>query len=52
MKKKSTVSRKEIPKFKNEDLEREFSATADSTEYLDWPQRKRTKLVKPKPTLR
>ncbi len=27
---------KKIPKFKNEDEEREFWATADSTEYFDW----------------
>ncbi len=52
MKKKSIVSRKEIPRFKNEDQERDFWATADSTEYLDWPQGKRTKLVKLRPTLR
>lgn len=27
---------KEIPKFKTEDEEREFWATADSTDYFDW----------------
>lgn len=27
---------KPIPKFKNEDDEREFWATHDSTEYVDW----------------
>lgn len=27
---------KPIPKFKNEDQEREFWATHDSTEYVDW----------------
>lgn len=27
---------KPIPKFKNEDEEREFWATADSSEYFDW----------------
>lgn len=27
---------KKLPKFKNEDEEREFWATHDSTEYLDW----------------
>ena len=27
---------KEIPKFKNEDEEREFWATHDSTDYVDW----------------
>ena len=30
------VVMKEIPEFENEDAEREFWATADSTEYLDW----------------
>ena len=28
--------RKEIPQFNNEDEEREFWATHDSTEYVDW----------------
>jgi predicted DNA binding CopG/RHH family protein len=27
---------KKIPKFKNEDEERDFWATHDSTEYVDW----------------
>ncbi|MBW2079441.1 MAG: hypothetical protein JRI27_00560 [Deltaproteobacteria bacterium] len=27
---------KKIPKFKSEDKEREFWATADSTEYINW----------------
>ena len=27
---------KKIPKFKNEDEEREFWATADSTDYINW----------------
>lgn len=27
---------KKIPKFKNEDEERDFWATADTTEYFDW----------------
>lgn len=29
---------KKIPKFKNEDEEREFWAQADSTQYVDWPK--------------
>ena len=44
--------RKTLPKFKSEDEERKFWATADSTQYLDWPPGKRTKFVKLKPTLR
>jgi predicted DNA binding CopG/RHH family protein len=43
---------KEIPKFKNEDQERKFWATADSTKYIDWPRGKRKKLVDLKPSLR
>ncbi|MCP4426705.1 MAG: hypothetical protein GY803_19610 [Chloroflexi bacterium] len=41
---------KQIPKFKNEDEEREFWATHDSTEYLDWNQAKRTVFPKLKPS--
>jgi predicted DNA binding CopG/RHH family protein len=43
---------KEIPKFKNEDVERKFWTTADSTAYVDWSQGKRKKLVDLKPSLR
>ncbi len=43
---------KEIPKFKSEDDERRFWATADSTKYIDWSQAKRKKLVGLKPSLR
>lgn len=32
---------KAIPKFKSEDEEREFWATHDSTEYIDWSKAKR-----------
>ena len=32
---------KPIPKFKNEDEEREFWATHDSTEYIDWKNAKK-----------
>jgi len=31
---------KKIPKFKNEDEEREFWYTHDSTEYVDWSKAK------------
>ena len=43
---------KNIPEFKNEDEERNFWATADSTHYIDWPSGKRRKLVQLRPTLR
>ena len=44
--------KKRIPEFKNEDEEREFWATADTTEYVDWSTAKRTKFPRLKPTLR
>lgn len=44
--------KKKIPEFKDEDAERNFWATADSTAYLDWPAAKRKKLVRLKPSLR
>jgi predicted DNA binding CopG/RHH family protein len=46
------AKRKALPEFKSEDQEREFWATADSTEYLDWPSGKRTKLAHLKPSLK
>src|SRR4030042_1779191 len=33
--------KKRMPKFKNEDAEREFWAKHDSTEYMDWSRAKR-----------
>ena len=43
---------KKLPEFKNEDEERKFWATADSTEYVDWQAGKRKRLVQLKPALR
>jgi predicted DNA binding CopG/RHH family protein len=43
---------KKIPKFNSENEERKFWATADSTEYLNWPSGERKKLVHLKPTLK
>jgi predicted DNA binding CopG/RHH family protein len=43
---------KKIPKFKNEDEEREFWATHDSTAYLDWKKAKRVVLPNLKPSLK
>jgi predicted DNA binding CopG/RHH family protein len=43
---------KKIPEFKNEDDERKFWATADSTAYVDWPSGNRRKLVRLKPSLK
>jgi hypothetical protein len=45
-------TRKEIPKFNSEDEEREFWASADSAEYIDWSQAREHALPKLKPTLR
>jgi predicted DNA binding CopG/RHH family protein len=44
--------KKKIPKFKNEDEEREFCATHDSTEYVDWKKAKRIKFPSLKPSTR
>ena len=46
------MKKKPIPKFKDEDAERQFWATADSTEYADWRQAKRVKFVNLKPSLK
>jgi predicted DNA binding CopG/RHH family protein len=43
---------KNIPKFKSEDEEREFWATRDSTEYVDWKKAKRVVLPELKPSLK
>ena len=44
--------KKKIPKFKSEEKEREFWATADSTEYVDWNKGKRVVLQNLKPSLK
>ena len=44
--------KKKLPEFKNENDEREFWATTDSTKYLDWQSGKRKKLVHLKPSLK
>lgn len=41
-----------IPKFKNEDEERAFWATHDSTEFIDWKKAKRTLLPNLKPSVK
>ena len=41
---------KQIPKFKNEDEERAFWDTHDSTEYIDWAKGKRVTLSNLKPS--
>ena len=44
--------KKRIPKFKNEDEEREFWATHDSTDYIDWNKGKKVVLSKLKPSIK
>ena len=46
------MNKKQIPKFRNEDEEREFWATQDSTEYIDWSKAKRAVFPNLKPATR
>ena len=41
---------KKIPEFKNEDKEREFWATHDSTDYVDWSKAEEVVFPNLKPT--
>lgn len=41
-----------IPKFKTEAEERDFWASADSSDYIDWSKAKKTLLPNLKPSLR
>ena len=43
---------KKLPKFKNEDEEREFWASHDSTEYVDWKDASPVVMPKLKPSLK
>ena len=44
--------KKKVPISKSEDKEREFWATADSTEYVDWSRARRVILPNLKPSLK
>ena len=46
------VKKKRIPKFRNEDEERDFWSSHDSTEYIDWSEAKNVTMPKLKPTLK
>ncbi len=46
------VKKKRIPKFRNEDDEREFWASHDSTDYIDWSEAKEVIMPSLKPTLK
>ena len=43
---------KRIPKFKNEDEERDFWATHDSTDYINWSEAKEIIMPNLKPSLK
>ncbi len=43
---------RKIPKFESEDQEREFWASHDSADYVDWRRAKRVKLSNLRPTTR
>lgn len=45
-------ARKKIPKFKDEDAEREFWSKADSTDYIDWSKARRVTLPNLRPSVR
>jgi predicted DNA binding CopG/RHH family protein len=42
--------KKPLPKFKSEEAEREFWATHDSTDFVDWRKGKRVTLPKLRPS--
>lgn len=44
--------KKRIPHFKNDEQEREFWATHDSVDYIDWKKSKRITFSKLKPSLK
>ena len=44
--------KKKIPRFSSEDEEREFWATANSTDYIDWKKGRRMLFPKLRPSLK
>ncbi len=44
------MKKKQIPKFRTDDQEREFWSNADSTDYIDWDEAKRVVLPNLKPS--
>jgi predicted DNA binding CopG/RHH family protein len=44
------MKKKQVPKFKSEDAEREFWQKTDSTDYIDWAAAQRVVLPKLKPS--
>ena len=46
------MRQKKIPRFRTEDHEREFWASRDSTDYVDWSQARKVTLPNLRPTLK
>ena len=46
------MAQKKIPRFRTEDREREFWASRDSTDYVDWSQARKVTLPNVRPTLK
>ena len=46
------MTTKPLPEFRNEDEEREFWLTHDSTDYLDWHDAERVTFAKLKPSVK
>ncbi|NOY70256.1 MAG: hypothetical protein GXP53_12365 [Deltaproteobacteria bacterium] len=46
------MKKKKLPEFKNEDAEREFWASHDSAEYIDWNKAEKVMLPRLKPSLK
>ena len=46
------MKKKSVPKFMNEDEERAFWASHDSTDYIDWSEAKEVIMPNLKPTLK
>ena len=44
--------KKRLPEFKNEDQEREFWASHDSTEYINWKEAERVTFANLKPSVK
>ena len=44
--------KKQIPKYRSEDRERDFWASADSTKYVDWNEAQRVAFPNLKPSLK
>ena len=46
------MAKKKIPKFRNEDEEREYWASHDSSDFIDWSKAKKLTLSNLKPSLK